>query len=304
MSDSMNVASTAPAMDDRGETGPTGRARALAYEVMLGSWPARICTFLLVLWILLALVGPLIEPSDPLATEVSNRLGSPSDAHWLGTDEFGRDLASRIMGGARLSLEIATMTTLACLVAGALLGVLAGFYPPLSQVLMRFNDALMTIPGLVLAIVLIGVLGQGVLTIVVALTVAYVPLFARVSFGEIRALNELEFAQSARAMGCSNFRILFRHFLPSMTPTLIVQATYVFATAIVAEASLSFLGVGVAPPAPSWGTIISVGKSYILTDPWMIWPAVVALTSLVLAVSLLGDRLTDALNPRGVGESR
>lgn len=277
----------------------TPKRRHLARQVFLGNWAAWTYTCILAFWVMLALVGMLPIAPDPLVTDVSRRLEGPSSDHWMGTDEFGRDLLARLIGGARLSLLIAALTTLICLVAGALIGVIAGFYRPLSQLLMRFNDGLMTIPGLVLAIVLIGVLGRGVHTIVIALAVAYIPLFARVSFGEVQALKELDFAQSATAMGSSNARILFRHFLPAMTPTLIVQATYVFATAIVAEASLSFLGVGVAPPAPSWGTIISVGKSYILSNPWMIWPAVLALTSLVFAISLICDRLTDVLAASG-----
>jgi peptide/nickel transport system permease protein len=278
--------------------------RRLIADLLFGSWQARACSFVVGLWVVLASFGPVLTPFDPVTTEVSNRLSGPSGAHWLGTDEFGRDLVSRIIGGAQISLTIATSTAVVCLVVGTMMGVVAGFYRGAAQIVMRFNDALMTVPALVLAIVLMGVLGQGVTTLVIALSAAHLPMFARVAFGEVKALKELDFAQSARAMGCSNWRILTRHFLPSMTSNLTVQTSYVFATAIVAEASLSFLGVGVAPPAPSWGTIISIGKSYTLLDPWMLWPAVVALTSLVLAVSLLGDRLNDALDPRKVEQWR
>lgn len=271
--------------------------------LLLGTPLAVACTAVVVFWVVVAVIGPLVVPGEPIVTDVGARLSAPSAAHWLGTDEFGRDVAARLVSGARVSLTLASITVVVCLVVGTLLGAVAGFNERLSQVLMRVVDAVMAIPGLVLAIVLMAVLGQGLGTIVIALSVVHIPLFARVAFGEVRALKELEFAQAASALGASRWRILTRHFLPSMTSSLTVQASYVLSTAIITEASLSFLGAGVPPPTPSWGAEISSGKTYLFTAPWMLWPAVIALTTLVLAVSLLGDRLRDVLDFRADGGS-
>ncbi|MBB5788835.1 ABC transporter permease [Jiangella mangrovi] len=292
------VAGTAKAGGGARPHRPVGGVRAFLRTVLAGSPLAIVCSSVVVFWVVVAVLGPFLVPGDPLATNVSERLSSPSADHWLGTDEFGRDVAARLVHGAGVSLLLASVTVVVCMVVGTAIGSAAGFYRGLSQVLMRVVDALMAIPGLVLAIVLMAVLGQGLLTIIIALSVVYIPLFARVSFGEVRALKELEFGQAALALGASKWRVLTRHFLPSMSSSLNVQASYVLSTAIITEASLSFLGAGVPPPTPSWGADISAGKSYLFTAPWMLWPAAIALTSLVLAVSLLGDRLRDVLEFR------
>jgi peptide/nickel transport system permease protein len=266
----------------------------------LGSPLSIACTAVIGAWALLGIFGPLVSPFDPYTPAVSERLSPPSAGHWFGTDEFGRDLATRLFQGARVSLAVGLATVLASSLVGITLGALAGFYRRLSGVLMRIIDAFLAFPSLLLAIVLVAVVGQGIPQMLVALVSVYAPLFARVVYGEVKALKELEYAQSAKALGASNLRILARHLLPSMTSPLIVQGSFVLATAIIFEASLSFVGAGIPAPQPSWGSMVSAGKIYLLNAPWMLWPPALALTSLVLSVSLLGDRLRDVLDPRSL----
>ena len=275
--------------------------RSLARHFLFGSPLALVCTGVIVLWVIAAVVGPLLLPYDGYALNLTERLSPPSLSHWLGTDEFGRDVLTRLLLGARLSLQIGLMTVIVSMILGTMLGAVAGFSRRLSGILMRFTDALLAFPALLFAIFLVAVVGQGFWSLLLALTTVYTPLFARIAFGEVRALAQLDYAQAAKALGCSRTRIVLRHLLPQMSSPLIVQASYVLAAAVLFEASLSFIGVGVPPPTPSWGSMVSAGRGYMTQASWTLWPAAAALTSLVLSTSLLGDRLRDILDPRNAG---
>jgi peptide/nickel transport system permease protein len=272
--------------------------------LLWGSILAKVCTTILLLWVVVAIVGPLLLPLSPYATDSSVRLQPPDGTHWLGTDEFGRDVFTRVVVGARISLIVGLATVSLAAVVGTLMGVLAGFYRWLSGLLMRFADVLLAFPGLLLALVLVAVVGRGVWQMIVVLGSVYAPLFARVSFGEVRALKEMDYVQGAKVAGCSDVRILSRHVIPAMTSSLTVQASFVLATAIIFEASLSFVGAGVPSPEPSWGAMVSDGRTFMRNAPWLLWPPAIALTSLVLAVSLLGDRLRDILDPKGLDRAK
>jgi peptide/nickel transport system permease protein len=261
---------------------------------------ALICLCVLTGWVLVAIFGPMVTGQDPNLVVVSDRLVAPSGKHWLGTDEFGRDVATRMFDGARVSLSVGAATTVISLVLGTAVGAIAGSFRRVSAVIMRAIDALLAYPSLLLAIVLVAVVGQGTWQMMVALTSVYLPLFARIVYAEVRALKDLDFAQASRVLGSSDLRVMWRHLIPAMASPLIVQASFVLATAITFESSLSFVGAGVPPPQASWGSMINEGKTYIFIAPWILWSATAALTSLVLAVSLIGDRLRDLLDPRSL----
>lgn len=273
------------------------------YRSLFGSPVAAVCAVIIIGWVLAALVSPLFGPYDAYSIDLPNRLEAPSGAHWLGTDEYGRDVLTRLTVGARTSLLVGAATVAVTMTIGTAVGVIAGFSRVFSAIAMRVIDALLAFPSLLFALFLAGTLGQGTGTLLIALSATFAPLFARVAYGEMRAIVNLDYVQSARVLGCSRARILLRHMLPQMSSPLIVQASYVLAAAILFEASLSFLGAGVPPPTPSWGAMVSAGKGYMSQAWWLLWPVAAALTSLVLSASLLSDRLRDVLDPHYVGKS-
>lgn len=255
----------------------------------------------LMLFALVALCGLLaawIAPYDPLRNNFRARLAAPSAAHWLGTDRFGRDILSRTLHGAQVSLRIGLAVAGVTGLVGGAVGALAGFAQRLDGPLMRFMDALMAFPAVLLAIALAAALGPSEINAILALSIAYVPRTARVMRAGVLVVRELPFVEGARAIGASSTRTLLRHVLPNALAPLVVQQTYVFALAVLAEAVLSFLGVGPPPPTPTLGGIISEGRDYIQEAPWIsIVPGVgIALT--VLGLNLMGDGLRDALDPR------
>ena len=255
----------------------------------------------LVLWLVAVAVGPMLIRYDPITQVLADRLQPPSGSHLLGTDAFGRDILSRIVNGSRLSLGIAFTTAAISAVIGTALGLASGFMNKAGAVITRVNDGVMAFPATLLAIAMIAVIGRGALTTIIALTVVFTPQFVRIAYGESRGLKQKDFVASARAAGCRLPRILLRHVAPYIAAAVTVQATYVFAMAILSEAGLSFIGAGVPPPAPSWGTMINEGAIYIGQSGWMLWPVGVAMTSVVLALNVVGDRLQDVLDPRRSG---
>jgi peptide/nickel transport system permease protein len=285
-------------LDDVVERARRGLGARGFLRILLGDTVSAICAFVIVFWVVAAVIGPLVSPYDVYSLHLTDRLESPSRHHWLGTDEFGRDVLVRLFDGARISLGVGLATVVVSLVIGTTVGAVAGFSRRLSSVLMRLVDTFLAFPGLLFAIFLAAVLGQGFWSLLIALTAAFSPLFARVAFGEVRALKDLDYVHAATVMGCSKLRILRKHLLPQMSSSLIVQASYVLATAVIFEASLSFIGAGVPAPKPSWGSMVATGKGYMTNAPWLLWPVAIALTSLVLSTSLLGDRLRDMLDPR------
>ena len=249
--------------------------------------------------VLLALVGLVYTPYDPNAIGVAGRGLGPHLAHPMGTDQFGRDTLSRVMRGASLALVVGAAAVAIGLAAGAPLGAVAGFAGGWAdEAIMRLMDGLFAFPATLLAIAIVGALGPGLTNAVLAIGVAYVPIFARLARASVISQAEAEYVQAARAVGCRPARILFRHVLPNGLGPLIVQATTAFGGAILAEAALSYLGLGVQPPDPSWGQMLNDAHNYLSVAPWLaVFPGL-AIATTVLGFNLLGDGLRDWLDPQ------
>ncbi len=247
---------------------------------------------------LVTVLAPLITNIDPNALSMRNRFKPPQPGFILGTDNLGRDMLSRVLYGAQLSLGIGIAVVVLNAVFGVLLGALAGFYRRLDDVLMRIADALMAFPAVLLAIGIAAALGASPLTAIVALAVVYIPRTARVVRASILVIRELDYVQAARAAGATDRRILWHHILPNCMAPLIVQLSFVFAYAILSEAVLSFLGLGAPPTIPSWGVLISEGRAYMREAAWLTVVPGVAIALTVLGLNLLGDGLRDVLDPR------
>ena len=248
---------------------------------------------------LLALLAPLVANHDPLQTSFTTIRKPPSAAFWLGTDELGRDIFSRMVYGARASLMAGLVSVFIALVAGVPLGLIAGYFGGwIDSIISRATEALLSIPFLILAIALAAFLGPSLTNAMIAIGVSAAPKFVRLTRGQALSAKKEDYVQSARALGASDLRIIARHVFPNVMPPLIVQATITIATAIIAEASLSFLGLGLQPPSPSWGSMLNTAKNFMSQAPWMsIFPGS-AIFLVVLGFNLLGDGLRDALDPR------
>lgn len=257
---------------------------------------------LVVLAALAALVGPALAPWDPSRQELALRLAPPSASHMFGLDELGRDILARVLAGARISFLVGFTVVGVSAVVGTLLGAVAGYVGgALDDVISRVIDTLLAFPGLLLAIALVAVLGPSLANVLFALTVIGWVGYARLVRGQVLRAREFEYVQAARALGAGMPRILWRHVIPTAIPAVVVQATLGMAGAIIGEASLSFLGLGVQPPTPSWGTMLSGGRAHILDAPHLtIFPGV-AIAGLVLGFNFLGDGLRDRLDPRRQG---
>ena len=253
---------------------------------------------LLVAVLLLILLTPVIAPGDPNRMAVRFRFRPPSAAFPFGTDNLGRNMVSRVLYGGRLSLEIGAWVVLLNAVFGVLMGAAAGYIPRLDGPLMRFADALMAFPAVLLAIGIAAALQPSVLTVVIALAVVYIPRTARVLRASVLIIRQLDYVQAARACGAGHLRILRRHVLPNCFAPLIVQLSFVFAYAVLSEAVLSFLGLGAPPTVPSWGILIAEGRGYIREASWLTAIPGAAIAVTVLGLNLLGDGLRDALDPR------
>jgi peptide/nickel transport system permease protein len=250
------------------------------------------------LMVMIAILAPVLALYDPLAINVTHRLQGPSWEHPFGTDNFGRDLFSRVLLGARLSLKVGVYVVVFTSLFGTLIGLIAGYYPRLDNVVMRVMDSLMAFPAILLAIAIMAALGPSEFNVVIALGIVYTPRTSRVVRGSVLALKERDFIEAARGAGARDGRILFLHILPNCLSPLIVQATFIFAYAILAEAGLSFVGAGPPPPTPSWGNILSEGRSYMRVAPWITLFPGLAIAITVLGLNLAGDGLRDVLDPR------
>jgi ABC-type dipeptide/oligopeptide/nickel transport system permease subunit len=247
-------------------------------------------------------MGAALAPYDPLEYNAEQTLKHPGWAHLLGTDPLGRDVFSQIIVGARTSMLVGVCSVGAGLLVGAAIGLVAGTLPGrLSDVLMRVMDALLVFPALILALALVAFLGVGLLNVILVLAATFVPTFAILVRGEVISLREREFIVAARALGMPNGRIMWRHLLPNIADILLVQGSFGVATAILAEASLSFLGLGIPPPEQSWGRMLREGYSYLLLAPWISIAAGSAIFLIVLAFQMGSDGLGDVLAHRGVG---
>ncbi len=247
---------------------------------------------------LAALLAPLVTPDSPTALHIAQRLRGPSAAHWFGTDDFGRDIFTRVVYGGRLSLGIGALTVAVSSVLGVALGLVAGFFPWLDRSLSRVIDAMMAFPDILLAIALVAALSPSMVNVVLALGIVYTPRIARIVRASTLVIRELPYVEAARALGVGTGRILRVHVLRNLVSPIIVQATFVFAYAMLAEAGLSFLGVGVSPATPSWGTMVSAGRQYFRQADWiMLFPGLAIVVS-VFSLQMVGDALRDILDPR------
>jgi len=260
---------------------------------------------LMTLMIGVGVLAPLIG-GDPAHMDVAGRLAAPGRAHWFGTDDVGRDVWSRVVYGARLSLLVGVAVVVLSFVVGVVCGVVAGYYRRLDNVVMRVMDGLMAFPAIVLAIALMAALGPSVVNVIVAIAVVYSPRVARVVRGSVLVIRETSYVEAARALGASDLTLITRHVLPNCLSPVIVQGSFVFAAAVLTEAALSFLGVGVPPYVPSWGVILAEGRLYIQQAPWLVLYPGVAIMLTIFGLNLFGDGLRDLLDPkiRGLASER
>jgi peptide/nickel transport system permease protein len=260
---------------------------------------AMVALGVIVLIVLVAIFAPLIAPYDPARQSWSAVRKAPSAAHWLGTDEVGRDILSRIIYGTRASLSAGVISVAIAIAVGVPLGLLAGYVGGLLDGLIsRLTDAMLACPFLILAIALAAFLGPSLGNAMIAIGITATPIFVRLTRGQVLSVKSEDYVEAARAIGNPHWRIAVRHILPNVLPQLLVQATLTIAAAVIAEASLSFLGLGQQPPAPSWGSMLNAAQRFLTNAPWMaVWPGL-AIFITVLSFNLLGDGLRDALDPR------
>ncbi len=246
-----------------------------------------------------AIWGPALSPYNPIKQNLPGQFQPPSLDHWMGTDKFGRDIFSRVLVGTRISLGVSLASVLIGALAGSFLGLVSGFYGrALDLVFMRLIDALIAIPTILLALVFIATWGASVPLVIVAIGIAVTPGFARLVRSQVISLKEEDYVLAARSLGAGNARLMWRHVLPGTVSTLVVTATFMLATAILVEASLGFLGLGIQRPTPTWGNVINDGLALLNRAPWIaVFPGV-AISITVLAFNLVGDALRDQLDPR------
>ncbi len=246
----------------------------------------------------LAILAPVLAPYDPIALDVVHRLRPPSTAHWFGTDAFGRDVLSRTLYGGRVSLVVGVAAALASAVIGASIGVLAAMFGWANAVLMRLMDGLMAIPAILLAVAMMSLARPGILTVVVAITIPEVPRVARLVRSVVIIIRQQPYVLAATSIGTKLPGLLLRHVLPNALTPLVVQATYVCASAVLLESYLGFLGVGIPPETPSWGNVIADGRTYVQLAIWIVLFPGLFLGLMVMAINMLGDGVRDLLDPR------
>lgn len=282
---------------------PTARAaRGLwrdAFGRLLANRGAVAGGAVFILIVATAIAAPAIAPGNPIALNVSQSLDAPGPRHWLGTDQFGRDILSRILYGARTSLAMGLVAVAISVAGGAMLGLLSGFYRGgVDLSVMRLVDVMLAFPGILLALVIIAVLGPNLGSAMIAVGISGMPVFIRVVRSATLSVREFQFVEAARVVGCGDGRILARHILPNVAAPVIVLVTLGIPNAIIAGAALSFLGLGVKPPTPDWGAMLSNGRAFMTTAWWLSTFPGLAIVIIVLAINLFGDGLRDALDPR------
>jgi peptide/nickel transport system permease protein len=249
--------------------------------------------------ILVAMLAPVLAPYNPLKQDLGNTLARPGRVHLLGTDNVGRDILSRVIWGTRVSLVAGFVSVAIAAAAGSLLGLIAGYWGGrIDALVMRLMDAVLSFPPLVLALALGAVLGAGLTGVLIALGVVYTPTFARLMRGQVLTIRVRDYVEAARGLGAPAWRIAWRHVLPNAATPIVVQVSLSVAFAILAEASLSFLGLGIQPPEASWGSMINAGRGYLQQAPWIVFGPGTALFLTVLGLNFLGDAVRDALDPR------
>ncbi len=281
---------------------PLGPANTLwrdALRRLLRHHLAMFGAFVLLIVVVMGIFGPAITPYDPNGMDFSNRFGNPSIQHWMGTDDFGRDIFSRIIIGARVSLQVGFVAVSVATIVGVSLGLVAGYSTRLTdEVIMRAMDVLYAFPAILLAIAIMAALGKGIGNAMIAIGIVYIPIFARIARAAVLGIRNEEFIIAAQAMGAGDIRILLTHVLPNVLSPIIVEITLSLAFAILAEAALSFFGLGTQPPDPSWGRMLSEGRDFFRQSGWMgVFPGL-AIFFTVMGFNFLGDGLRDALDPK------
>ena len=265
----------------------------------LGNWLAAAGACLILLLVILAIFGEQLAPFDPNAISMGERIQPPNAVHWFGTDDFGRDVFSRVLVGARVSLLVGLIAVGISLTVGTFLGLISGYYGGwVDETIMRVMDVFFAFPAILLAIAIVAALGPGITNAMIAIGVVYMPIFARITRGSVLAVRGEVYIDAARAVGDSDWRILMRHILPNIAAPIIVETSLSMAFAILAEAALSFIGLGTQPPDPSWGRMLSEGRGFIQLAPWIgIFPGLAIMVT-VMGFNFLGDGMRDALDPR------
>ena len=260
---------------------------------------AVVGTVVALLVVLFAAVAPLISPYDPLDQDIAHRLRSPNRSHLLGTDEYGRDILSRILWGARVSLSVGVLSILLGLVIGTAMGMFAGYRGGfVDTAIMRMVDVLLSFPMLITGIMVAAILGSGITKLIITVGIVFAPRFARLAYGPTLTVKERDYVSSARVIGASHSRIILRYLLPNIFGEVLVAATLWVGTAIVTEASLSFLGLGVSPPAPTWGNMIKSGIDRLSNAPWLCLFPGLAILITVFSFNMIGDGLRDITDPK------
>ncbi len=258
---------------------------------------------ILLIVVLAALLAPWVAPYAPNKLSIVNKLQGPSLAHFFGTDEFGRDIFSRAIYAGRISLLVSLGVVAISTVLGVILGVTAGYFRKIDAPISRLLDAMMSFPDILLAIALVAALGPSLMTVIIALGITYAPRLARIVRGSTLVIREMPYIEAAISLGLPTWQVLLRHVLLNLASPILVQATFVFASAMLAEASLSFLGVGVSSDMPTWGTMLASGREYMNNAPWLMLFPGLAIVFSVLSLQLVGDGLRDLVDPRLAKES-
>ena len=260
--------------------------------------PGMVGLIIIVVMVVLSLGAPFFSSIDPNDMEVTEILATPGSAHLFGTDDLGRDMFSRVLYGGRISIYVGLVVALLTTLAGIFFGILAGYYPRLDNLIMRVMDIVMAFPAILLALAIVAILGPQLNNIIIALVIPYTPRTARIVRGTVLQLKEMDFIMAAYSVGANDLKIMLRHLLPNSLAPILVQQTYVLALAILAEAALTFLGVGAPPDIPTLGGLISDARAHLRVAPWLpLFPGL-AISALVLGFNLLGDGLRDVLDPR------
>lgn len=292
--------SAADTVTDAGApTGGAYRSGSRAWKKLRANRSAFVGFVIVVFFVAIALLAPLLPIADPAATDWAAVRKAPSAAHIMGTDEIGRDIFARMVWGARASLIAGVISVLLAVALGLPFGLLAGYFGGwLDQVISRVTDAMLAMPFLILAVALAAFLGPSLTNAMIAIGLSAMPIFIRLTRGQVLSVKTEDYVEGARAIGVGDFAIILRYILPNVFAPVLVQATLTIATAIILEAALSFLGLGQQPPAPSWGSMLNVAKNFLTQAPWMAWWPGAAIFLVVLGFNLLGDGLRDALDPR------
>jgi peptide/nickel transport system permease protein len=268
-------------------------------RVFLGRGLVIFGLIIIVIFVLIAIFAPVIAPYDPFEPDLSSALSGPTSQHWLGTDPLGRDTLTRILYGTRTSLFIGLVVVAIACCVGMLLGTIAGYYGGWTHtIIMRVIDAFMSFPMILLALVIAALLGSGVKNVIIALSIAMMPGYARVMCGQVLSIKENDYVLAGHSVGAGNGRIMLRHVVPNCLSPLIVMITMMLGGVVLAEAGLSFLGIGITPPTAAWGSMVNDGRQYLLTLPILSFAPGLALMLVVFAFNMVGDGLRDALDPR------